>query len=199
MEQRYGGKIKKNHQKEVQKLINRQARSITGMHLSTPIAALMSESGLTPAYILLDRKCACRLFSLPDSIPTKDILPITLRVGDGNVQPEDQPEQDAIWVSNPHITTYSQRPARQVSVRFSIDPAKGTKPIRAILRSLFLGKLIIENRNRVILEAKTGIANLNLWCDGLKLDSRSTGVAVVWKKESTEKEWQEQKSWLRPK
>ena len=46
---------------------------------------------------------------LPDSIPTKDILPITLRVGDGNAQPDNQIEQDAIWSSNQHITTYGQR------------------------------------------------------------------------------------------
>lgn len=47
-------KIQKSHQNEVQKLINGQARSITGMYPSTPIAALISESGLTPAHILLD-------------------------------------------------------------------------------------------------------------------------------------------------
>ncbi len=44
----------KTHQNEIQKLINRQARSITGMYPSTPIDALISESGLTPAHILLD-------------------------------------------------------------------------------------------------------------------------------------------------
>lgn len=47
----------------------------------------MSESGLIPAHIILDfrqRKYAHRLFSLPESIPTKAILPATLQVGDGN-------------------------------------------------------------------------------------------------------------------
>ena len=47
-------KGQKNNQQELQKLINRQARSITGMYQSTPIAPLMSESGLIPAHILLD-------------------------------------------------------------------------------------------------------------------------------------------------
>ena len=99
----YGAEIwwknQKTHQSEVQKLINRQARTITGMYPSSPIAALMSESGLTPAHIMLDfrqRMYAYRLLSLPDSMPTKDILPVTLRVGDGNAQPEDQPELDSI-------------------------------------------------------------------------------------------------------
>ena len=128
-------------------MINRQACSTTGMHPSTPIAGLMSESGLIPAHILLDfrqRKYACRLLSLPDSIPTKDILPITLRVGDGNARPESQPEQDSLWASSQHIITYGHRLARQVSVRFSIDPAEGTEQILAMSSSIFLGKLITE-------------------------------------------------------
>ena len=41
-------KNQKTHQNEIQKLLNRQARSITGMYPSTPVAALMSESGLIP-------------------------------------------------------------------------------------------------------------------------------------------------------
>lgn len=62
-----------------------------------------------------------------------------------------------------------------MSVRFSIDPAEGTEPIRAMLRSIFPGKLIIEDRNRAMLEVKAGIANLKLWGDGSKLDSGGTG------------------------
>lgn len=64
-------KNQKNHQNEFRKLINRQARAITGMCPSTPIAALMNEAGLIPANILLDfrqRKYAYRILSLPDSI-----------------------------------------------------------------------------------------------------------------------------------
>ena len=59
-------KNQKTHQNEIQKLFNRQARSITGMYPSTPVAAFMSESGLIPAHILLDfrqRKYAYRLLS----------------------------------------------------------------------------------------------------------------------------------------
>ena len=132
----------KNHQIEIQKLINQQARSITGMYLSTPIDVLISESGLIPAHVLLDfeqRKYAHRIFSLPDSIPTKDILPIILRIGDGNAQPNDQPEKDAIWASNERITTYDQRLARQIPVKGCIDPGEGTEPILASPRLVFPG------------------------------------------------------------
>ena len=70
-------------------MINRQARSITRMYRSSPISYLMNDSGLFPAYILLDSRQQVyvhRILSLPDSIPTKDILPVTLRTGDGNMQ-----------------------------------------------------------------------------------------------------------------
>lgn len=82
------------------------------MYPSTLIAALMSESGLILAHIVLDfrqRMYACRLLGLPDAIPTKNILPITLRAGDGNAQPEDQPEQDCMWASNQHINKIGSR------------------------------------------------------------------------------------------
>lgn len=65
------------------------------MYLNTPVAAFMSESGLIPAHIMLDFRqhiYAYQLLSLPDSILTKEIPPITLQIGDGNAQPEDQPE-----------------------------------------------------------------------------------------------------------
>ncbi len=99
------------------------------MYPSTPIAALMSKSGLISAHIMLDfwqRIYAYNFFSLPESILTKNILFMILRIEDGNVQQEDQPKIDSIWASNQDITTYGQQLARQVSVRFSIDQAEGT-------------------------------------------------------------------------
>ena len=56
------------------------------MYQSTPVGPLMSESGLIPAHVLLDyrqRKYAYRLLTLPDENPAKNILPVTLRSGDG--------------------------------------------------------------------------------------------------------------------
>ena len=49
-------KNQKNHEQTVQQLLNRQARSITGIHPSTPIHPLLSEAGLIPAQILLDHR-----------------------------------------------------------------------------------------------------------------------------------------------
>ena len=102
-------KNQKSHQNKLQKLINQQARSIIKMYPSTFIAAFIGESGLMPAHILLDfrqRKYACRIFSLPNSIPTKEILPITLLVGDRNAQPKHLSKDDLTWASNQRITIY---------------------------------------------------------------------------------------------
>ena len=54
----YGAKLwwknHKNYEKDLQKLINQQARSITEMYPSLPISPFTNDSGLVPAYILLD-------------------------------------------------------------------------------------------------------------------------------------------------
>ncbi len=125
-------KNQKTHQNEIQKLINRQAWSITGIYPSIPVTALMSESRLILALIFVDfwqRKYAYRLLSLPESIPTKAILPINLQIGDGNAQPKDQPEDDGIWATHQKVKNYGQHLARQVSVGFCIDPADGVEPV----------------------------------------------------------------------
>lgn len=52
--------------------------------------------------------------------------------------------------------------------------------------------MFFEERNKAILEAENGAAPLKLWSDGSKLDKRAV-AAVVWKKDSANVEWQEQK------
>ena len=145
----------------------------------------MNDFGLIPAHILLDswqQAYTYRIISLPDSIPTKDILPITLRTGDRNAQPRDLPEYDSIWTTNQQIRTYGQHLARQVSVPFSIDPAKGVEPILAgIPAQYFPGKIFMEEKYKAIEKAKKDEANLSLWCDGSNLNQGGTGAVVVWK------------------
>lgn len=150
-------KNQKNHQDEIQKLINRQARTITGMYPSTPIAALMNEARLIPAHILLDfcqRKYACRILSLPDSILTKEILPFSLQVGDGNVQPGEQPENDLLWSSSQRSTLYGQRLARQVAINFCIDPAEGVEPIQPVPTLTFPGNFLLKIGIRLSMRLK---------------------------------------------
>ena len=157
----YGSELwwkgQKNHQQVLQKLFNRQARLITGLYQSTPIASLMSESGLTPAHILLDfrqRRYAYRILSLPDNVPTKSILSHTLRIEDGNDPPGEQPEDDLYWITGRRIRTYGQYLARQVLVNFSIDPAEGVEPILEPSTATFPGNIVIEEKIRQSIEPK---------------------------------------------
>ncbi len=79
-------KGQKNHEHTFQQLFNRQARAITGMYRSTPVHPLLCEAGIIPASTHLDYRqklYAHRLLSLPDQHPAKDILPVSLREGDG--------------------------------------------------------------------------------------------------------------------
>ena len=69
----------------------------------------MGESRLILTNVLLDyrqRNYTYRLLSFPDSIPTKDILLIILRIEDENAQPEDQPDHDFLLASDQYIKTY---------------------------------------------------------------------------------------------
>ena len=199
----YGAELwwkgQKNYQKDLQKLINRQARSITGMHQSTPISSLMSASGLLPAHVLSDfcqRAYAHLILSFPNSIPTENILPISLREGDGHTQPEDLPQCDSIWSTTQRIRSYGQHLARQISVGFCIDPTERVEPILAIPPQDFPGKVCIEDRNRAIQVAREELADLTFWCDWSKLDQGGTGAAVVWKRNRQDCEWQTQKTTL---
>ena len=128
-------KSQKNHENALQQLVNRQARSITGMYPSTPVHSLLYEAGLTPASIVLDsrqRLYAYRLLSLPDEHPTKKILPISLKVGDGTLQPEELPQNNLMWTQNTRPTLYGQWLAWQITVDHSIDPADGVEPVEVI-------------------------------------------------------------------
>ena len=78
-------------------MINRQAQSITGMYSSTPIHLLL---GLIPASILLDYRqhiYTCRLLKLSEIHLAKNILPIRLKKGDQDDQPEEIPKNSLMW------------------------------------------------------------------------------------------------------
>lgn len=88
--------------------------------------------------------------ALPDGQPTKDILPITLRAGDGSAQPGELPENGRNLVSHPKIPDLRSTSCSTVSIGFSIDPAEGVEPVIHLKPTEFLGKIIIQ-------ESKTAI------------------------------------------
>lgn len=135
----YGAELwwkgQKNHEHTIQHLFNRQARSITGMYPSTLLHPLLSEAGLILASTLLDyrqRLYAYRLLSLPDEHPAKQILLISLRIGDGSSQPGELPDNTLMWMQDTRPTIYGQWLAWQITFEHSIDPADGVEPVETI-------------------------------------------------------------------
>ena len=102
-------------------------------------------------------------------------------VGDGNAQPEEQPEGDGIWSTNQKVKNYGQHLALQVSVGFCIDPAEGVEPVINVKHEEFPGRIIVQEPTTAILEAKKDESDLVLWSDGSKLQSGKVSIAVVWK------------------
>jgi hypothetical protein len=92
----------KDRQAQLQLLINRQARAITGAYRTTPIGPLLREAGLEPAGVVLQARqlgYVKRLLSLPRSHPGHRILPEAFRQGDLWAQPGEQAPGDMEWAS----------------------------------------------------------------------------------------------------
>jgi ribonuclease HI len=185
----YGAELwwrdQKTHLEDIQKLVNRQARAVTGAFRSTPTGPLVREAGLTPAKILLDsrqRNYACRLLSLPDRNPAKDILPVSLVTGDGSAQPGDHPEGDIDWSVGRGPTWLGHHLARRIAMGHSIDPAEGVEPIVEIRPQYFPGNICIDDTATALKLAKQkSTRGLTLWSDGSRLDHGGTGAGVAWK------------------
>ncbi len=167
-------------------MINRQARSITGMYSSTPIHPLLCEVGLVIASALLDhrqRVYTHRLLCLQDSHPTKEILPISLREGDRGFQPGELPENTLMWTQNARPTSYGQWLAWKFTIDHCIDPAEGVEPDRRPdSYSLVKLDVIIKGKKEAMKEARKDKPGLVLWTDGwVILCKRKTRSIMAWK------------------
>ena len=119
----YGAEIwwqgQKTWAEDIQKLINRQAKFITSALKTTPIEPLIKEAVLTSAVSLLEdrqRRYALRALKLPIEHPINDLLPPTIRYGDGDAQPEQYSNDNLEWTepeSSPR--EIGQRLAKQLT------------------------------------------------------------------------------------
>ncbi len=190
----------KNHERTIQQIINRQARSITGMYPSTPIHPLLCEACLVLASTLLNyrqRQYALRLLSLSDQHPTKEILPISLRKGDAGSQPGELPENTLMWTENARPTLYGQRLAWQISFEHAIEPADGVEPVEIMEVDRLSGKIVIQPKKNAFEDARKYRTGLVMWTDGSKLDHGTgrVGAAICWK-EKTLDSWKEKSIFL---
>ena len=157
----YGAELwwrgQKNHETTIQKLFNRQGRAITGMYPSTPIHPLLSEAGLIPAKFLLDfrqKSYAYRLLTLPDYHPTKQILPISLRNRDENLQLGEQSEDTLMWVESVKPKVFGHLLAQQMASNNVIDWVDGIEPVQVLGLNTRFGGIVIEEKNKAVEEAK---------------------------------------------
>ncbi len=148
----YGAELwwrgQKNHERTIQQIINRQARSITGMYPSTPVHPLLCEAGLILASTLLNyrqRQYALRLLR---------------RKGDAGSQPGELPENTLMWTENARPTLYGHWLAWQISFEHSIDPTDGVEPVEIMEVDRFSGKIVIQPKKNALEEAKKYRAGL---------------------------------------
>ena len=139
-------------------LINKQARSITGALKTTPIGPLIKEAALTPAIPLLEdrqRRYALRALKLSIGHPINDLLPATLRYGDGDAQPGQYPNDNLDW-SKPELNLrdLGQRLAKQLIQEPAIDPSEGCKTARSPKKKVFPGAIIIKPKKLAEEETK---------------------------------------------
>lgn len=137
-----------------------------------------------------------RLLSFPEDHPTKGILPVSFRKGDGDTQPGEQPANTLLWASSDKASTYGQWLARQIFLTKCRDPTDGVEPVKIVWRCQKIPiQVIIEPAEKAVKEAKNPPAGKILWTDGSKLDSGKSGAGVVWKDLRTNK-WQQKRHYL---
>jgi hypothetical protein len=88
----------------MQRMINRQARTITGMPKTTPMGLLNREAGLAPAEGLLkgcQLRYTARLLGLPDDSQARSILPVSFREGDQHARYGEHTPGNRLW-AEPH-------------------------------------------------------------------------------------------------
>ncbi|POS82121.1 hypothetical protein EPUL_006259, partial [Erysiphe pulchra] len=183
----YGAELWWRNQKswadEHQKLVNRQGRTITGMFRSAPIGVVIKEAGLRPATSLLNnrqRRYAHHILSLPQDNPTRNILPLTFRVGDAHAQPGEIKSGDWDWLEDHKVKTLGQRLANSLTDSTVVDTSYGFEHTRRVEPACFLGVVDVPS-SREAAEDKARQhhdkeGELSLWADGSKIDSQKTGA-----------------------
>ena len=160
------------------------ARAITRMFRSTPEGPLVREASLIPAKVLLDtrqKRYCSRLLSLPDGHLTKEILLVTMRKGDRDTQPDNQPLEDIEQAKGRGPQSLGSHLARQLAVDNSINPAEGVEPVVESRPTDFPGEIYIQETKLALETAAKTHLGLVLQTDRSRLDYRGARAGVAWK------------------
>ena len=184
----YGAELwwqgQKNRQDDLQRLINRQARAITGVFRTTPGGPLMIEAGLDPAEVALDnrqRSYAARLLTLPEDHPAAQVLPVSFRQGDRQAQPGEQSPANREWAESGRLRSLGQHLARSLANIIRTDPSGGFERTKETYPSTFPGNIIVPGHDEAIEQARQTLPGLTLWSDGSRLEDGRVGAGVAWK------------------
>jgi Reverse transcriptase (RNA-dependent DNA polymerase)/Endonuclease-reverse transcriptase len=195
----YGAELWWKGQKDAinkfQKLINKQSRAITGAFTTSPIDLLLKEAEMTPIEPLLDhkqRKFTLRALKLPSINPANQLLPPTLRYGDGSAQPNEYSTGNLEWSDNrAKPRNLAQRLAKKLTNQLKLDPSEGFEEAKCAKGLLFPGDITISSLEEAEIEAITKYPGLTIWTDGSRLDSGHLGTGLAWKTTSQEPQWRQ--------
>jgi len=152
-----------NSAQKVQKLLNEQGRRVTGCFRTTLQGALMNDAGLRPTKALLNnrvRRYKLRQMMMPDAEGRGRMLEIRRNVlqrveGIDELIPEDKP--------------FKRRSYERTTLPMEERCLKG--------------KVIIQDEEQALEEAKLEREGLVLWTDGSRKEDEWVGCAVVWKQD----------------
>lgn len=147
-----------------------------------PIHLLLSEAGLISTKLLLDfcqKSYAYWLLTLPDLHFTKLILPISLKKGDKNSQPREQPKDMLMWAKVTMLKMLGLILAQQVASHYSIDLADDIELVSYPgLNINFSANIIIDAKKKILKEAKKYYAKKDFWIERSKLSEGNIGAAI---------------------
>lgn len=104
---------------------------------------------------------AYRLFTLLDQHFAKKIPPNSLRNGDRDAQPGEQPTNTLLWTKNTQPALYGQWLAWQITLDHAIDPVEGVEPVELV-------EYVAKFERQVVVEAsKDALEKAKRDCKGL--------------------------------
>ena len=163
----YGAELwwkgQKNRANEVQKILNEQGRRVTGCFRTTLQAALMNDAGLRPANAILNTRVRwykMRQMMMPDATGGGRRIEMEGNVvrrveGIDELIPEDYPLERR---------SYERTTLPEIKKRLQ-------------------GKVIIQEEEQALEEARKERDGLVLWTDRLRKEDEWVGCSVVWEEE----------------
>jgi ribonuclease HI len=182
------------YQEKVQKLLNKQARAITGLFSTTPIPFLQAAADLPPAKTLLDvrrLRFTLRCLRQPEGHPSRSTLPPSLLYGEFT-DPASQFSSDQLdWEVKEKGGDIGKRLARTLRRNLPTSLENGIEFYHEWKKpDTFPGQVLIYEKWEAERLARIH-ENGAYYTDGSRLEGDQVGAGVAWR---TRSGWK-QKSW----